>query len=141
MPASTAAAGYGARFGIEGPTAGTYAYVAEVSSLTPPGWTRDTIDVTHLESPDKAKEYIAGMIDAGEASITINFVPSASDTLLAAFTAERDNFRILFPGGAFALNFTGIVTAYEISDLVADDKMSATFTVKATGKPTLTAVT
>lgn len=135
MPASNAAAGYGARFFIKEGV--TYVPVGEVVSITPPGWTRDTIEVTHLESPDKAKEYIGSLIDAGEATITINYVPAATDDLLDAFTAEDGEFRVLFPGGTIALNFFGVVTSYEIGDLVGDDKMSATFTVKATGKPTL----
>ena len=139
MPASNAALGYGARFGIKGPST-TYTYVAEVVSLKPPGWTRDTVEVTHLGSPDSAKEYIPGLIDAGEATITINFTPATTDALLTAFNAPEDDFRVLFPGGTVALDFAGIVTAYEMGDLVADDKMSATFTVKATGKPVLTAV-
>jgi Lambda phage tail tube protein, TTP len=140
MPASNASAGYGTRFGIEGTTPGTYVYVAEVVSLTPPSWTRDTIEVTHLESPDKTKEYIGSLIDAGEATITVNYIPAVSDALLASFTAETDKFRILLPGGDIALDFAGIVTGYEIGDLVGDDKMSATFTVKATGKPAFVAV-
>lgn len=140
MPATTAAISYGARFGIEGPTTGTYAYVAEVTSITPPSLSRDTVDATHLESPDGAKEYIAGLIDTGEASISINYAPSASDVLMASFNAPKDNFRILFPGGAVALNFAGIVTGYEIGELTPDGKMTATFTVKPTGKPTITTV-
>lgn len=136
---SDAALGYGAKFGIKGPGT-TYVYVAEVVSLTPPGWTRDTVEVTHLESPDSAKEYIPGLIDAGEATITVNFKPIQADVLLASFNAPVDEFRVLFPGGTVALDFDGIVTGYEMGDLVADDKMSATFTVKATGKPVLTTV-
>lgn len=140
MPATEAALGYSARFGIKGPSA-AYVYVAEVTSITPPSWTRDTVDATHLESPDSAKEYIPGLIDAGEATITINFKPSATDVLLASFNAPKDDFRVLFPGGTVALDFAGIVTAYELGDLVSDDKMSATFTVKATGKPAFVTVT
>lgn len=141
MPESDATVGYGARFGIEGGTPGTYVYVAEVASITPPGWTRDTVDVTHLESPDSAKEYIGGMVEGGEASVTINFVPSATDALETAFLAGSGNYRILFPSGTVALDFAGIVTGYEMGDVVADDKMSATFTVKATGLPALNTVT
>lgn len=137
MP-SNADSGYGARFGIK--SGATYTYVAEVNSLTPPSFARDTIDVTHLESSDEAKEYIAGLMDAGEATITVNFVPSMTDALLAAFTAKTGEFRVLFPGGTLALDFKGIVTGYEMGDLVADDKMSATFTVKATGKPAMATV-
>lgn len=140
MPASNASAGYGARFGIRGAGA-IYVYVAEVNSITPPSWTRDTIEVTHIESDDKTKEYIGSMIDAGEATITVNFIPSVTDVLLAAFISEKDDFRILLPSGTLALDFTGIVTGYEIGDLVGDDKMTATFTVKATGRPAFVTVT
>lgn len=137
---SDAQLGYGTRFGIK-QAGGTYALIAEVVNVTPPGFSRDTVDVTHLNSPDAFKEYIAGLADGGEASITINFRPNVSDNLMESFLAPVDDFRILFPGGAVALDFAGIVTGYEIGDVVADDKMSATFTVKATGKPVLTAVT
>jgi len=138
MPATTAELGYGARFGIK--SGATYDYGAEVTSLTPPSMTRDTVDATHLESPDAYKEFIAGLKETGEASITINYAPSGSDALITAFEAGAGEFRILFPGGALALDFAGIVTGYEIGDLVATDKMSATFTVKGTGKASIVAV-
>lgn len=139
MPATTAALGKNARFGIKG-SGSTYVYVAEVTNLTPPGFSRDTVEATHLESPDDFKEYIAGLADGGEATITINYAPAVSDALMTSFLAPVDDFRVLFPSGTVALDFSGIVTGYEIGDLVADDKMSATFTVKATGKPALVAV-
>lgn len=136
MAASNADIGYGARFGI----GATPTYVAEVVSITPPGMTRDTVDVTHLESDNMFKEYVGALKDAGEASITVNYIPAvaASDALLTAFNTDASqSFTILFPGGTVKLTFTGIVTGYEIGDVVADDKMSATFTVKATGAVTL----
>lgn len=139
MPASNAKIGLGARFGILG-SGGAYAYIAEVVSVTPPGWTRDAVDVTHLGSDDGAKEFIAGLVDGGEASITINYLPGATGPLMAAFTAARDDFRVLFPGGAVAIDFAGVVTGFEIGDLAAGDKISATFTVKPSGLPVLTAV-
>lgn len=139
MPASTAALGYNAKFGIK--SGSTYTYVAEVTNITPPGWTRDTVEVTHLTSDDKFKEFIAGLNDAGEASITLNYLPSVSDALVTAFTAGAGDFRVLSPSGTVGMDFKGIVTAYSPGDFVADDKMSATFTVKATGKVTLTTVT
>lgn len=139
MPASAAALGNRARFGIKGAGA-TYVYVAEVSAISPPSWSRDTVEVTHLESPDGFKEFIAGLADGGEASITLNYVPAASDALLTAFLAPVDDFRILFPSATVALDFAGIVTGYEIGELTPEGEMTATFTVKATGQPALTAV-
>lgn len=139
MPASNARSGYGARFGIMG-AGSLYVYVAEVTNITPPSLSRDTIEVTNLESPDQFKEYIASLADGGEATITINYIPAVSDALMTSFLAPVDTFRILFPSGTVALDFSGIVTGYEIGDVVADDKLSATFTVKATGKPAIVAV-
>lgn len=139
MAASNADIGYGARFGI----GATPTYVAEVVSITPPGMTRDTVEVTHLESDNAYKEYIGALKDAGEASITVNYIPavSASDALLTAFNTDGpQSFTILFPSGTLKLTFSGIVTGYELGDIVADDKMSATFTVKATGAVTIATV-
>lgn len=139
MAASNADIGYGARFGI----GATPTYVAEVASVTPPGMTRDTVDVTHLESDAMFKEYVGALKDTGEASITVNYIPTvaASDALLTAFNTDAAQlFTIMFPGGTVKLTFMGIVTGYEIGDLVGDDKMSATFTVKATGAVTLATV-
>lgn len=128
--------GYGATFGIYNGT--TYDAVAEVTAITPPSRSRDTIEATHLESPDKYKEFVAALAEAGEASIAINFVASASDVLVAAFDAETGQFEITFPNGV-TMQFNGIVTGHEFGEIVADDKMSATFTVKASGKPVLAA--
>lgn len=139
MAASLADIGYGARFGI----GATPTYVAEVVSITPPGMSRDTVDVTHLESDNAWKEYIGSLKDSGEASITINYVPTvaASDALFTAFGSDAaQDFTILFPGGTVKMTFKGIVTGYEPGDLVADDKMSLTFTVKATGAVALVTV-
>jgi predicted secreted protein len=139
--ASNADIGHGAKFGIAPSGGSTYTYVAEVTSITPPGGTRDTVEVTHLESEDGYKEYIGALKDMGEASITVNYVPATSDALLAAFEEDgTQDFRILYPSGTVALDFAGIVTGWELGDIVADDKMSATLTVKATGKPALTTV-
>lgn len=141
MAASGALAGYGAKFSIKG-AGSTYTAVAEVVSITPPGLTRETIDVTHLNSDDQTKEFIGSLIEAGEATITINYVPSASDVLLTAFTTNggAGEFRITYPKNDFNMDFKGIITGYEQGDIVVDDKLSATLTIKCSGRPTITAV-
>ena len=138
MTATTADIGYNSSFGIgDGADPEVFVLVAEVTSITPPGRTRSTIDATHLKSDDEYMEYIAAMAEAGEASIAINFTPSHTDVLVASFEAKKGNFQILFPNGV-KLTFAGIVTAYEFGEL-STDKMTATFTVKGTGKATLEA--
>lgn len=141
MAASGALAGYGATFSIKG-SGSTYAAVAEVTSITPPGLTRETIDVTHLTSDDQTKEFIGSLIEAGEASLSINYIPSAADALMTAFTTNggAGEFRITYPRGDFQMDFRGIITGYEQGDIVVDDKLSATLTIKCSGRPTISAV-
>jgi len=138
MTATAADIGYNASFGI-GDDADpiVYTLVGEVTNITPPGRTRATIDATHLKSPDEYLEYIAGMAETGDATITINFVPNATDVLVTAFEAKTGRFQILFPSGV-KLTFAGIVTAYEFGEL-STEKMTATFTVKGSGKAVLAA--
>lgn len=143
MPETAAQLGYETGFAIAVPPSAGFVEVAEVTNLTPPGMTRDTVDATHLKSPDGFKEFIAGLKEGGEASITINYVPAVTDQLVAAFDAGKVRCQITFPAiddaPALTLTFTAIVTAWELNDVVADDKMSATFTAKCSGRPVFAA--
>lgn len=134
--ATNAAIGYGSVFGIyDGVSA--YTAVAEVTSITPPGRSRDAIDATHMSSPNRYREFIAGLLDAGEVSISINFVPAVSDVIITAMEAGVGTFQITHPNGV-RLQFSAVVTNYE-PDVPLDDKMAATITLKVSGKPTLLA--
>jgi predicted secreted protein len=130
--------GYDSEFGIESITPGTYTKVAEVTAITPPGMTRDAVEVTHLESASAYREYIAGLKDGGEATITLNFTPSATDALVTAFEAETGGYQITFPNGV-KLQFDGFFTAYNPPELTPGGAMQATATIKMTGKATLVA--
>lgn len=130
-----AAIGYGAEFGIGSGDPVTYTAVAEVTAITPPSFTRAAIDATHLKSTDRYDEVIPGMITTGEASITLNFEPSATDALLTAFGAGTGQFQITYPNGVM-MRFAGICTGYTPPELNTE-RMSMTATFKPTGKPTL----
>ena len=133
----SAAIGYGTTFSIG--TSGAspvYTAVAQVTSVTPPNYARDAIETTHMTSLGSFREFIPGLMDAGEATIEINFIASATDTIIAAMEAGVGNFKITFPN-AVDWMFTAIVTAYSVTAPLAD-KMSATITLKVTGEPTLT---
>ncbi|WPY93157.1 phage tail tube protein [Limimaricola variabilis] len=138
MPETKADIGFGAVFGIEGATPGTYAPAAEVIAITPPSRSREAIDATHLNSPDAYREFIAGIMEGGEASLTLNFEPSETDTLVDAFEAGKGKYEIIFPNGV-KMQFSGIFTSYELGELVDNDKMTATCTIKQSGKATLVA--
>ena len=137
MTATAADIGYGALFGIEGNTPGTYDTVVEATAITPLGMTRDKVEATHLMSPDQYKEYVAGLFDTGDAQITLNFAPSATDAIFAAFHAASGKYQITFPNGVM-MRFAGFFTAYTPPELTPNGKMESTATVtRSSGKPTL----
>lgn len=139
MPETQAQIGLGARLGIRG-SGSTYTSLAEVTRITPPGWTRNTVDATHLESPDGWAEFIAGLKTASDCTFDVNWVPGASDPLLAAFEAGRGNFRLTFPNGTVALDFAGVVTNFQPGEISPEGKLSASVTIKPSGAPQLTNV-
>lgn len=136
MGESNALIGYNTTFAIgDGEASETFTAVAEVFNVTPPGYSRDAIDVTHMKSDDQFREFIAGLMDAGEVTLELNYVPSASDVLIAALTGGKGNYQITFPNSV-TFTFAAICTAYSPS-APNDDKLSASATFKVSGKPTL----
>ena len=136
---SDALIGWDTEFWLDN-ASGVLTQIAEVISVTPPNPQADDIEVTHYKSPNRRREYIAGLIEDGEGTIEINYVPgSASDILIRAAVndgAERD-YRIVLPDGDTGWQIDGkcIVKGFERS-VPIDDRMTATITVRFTGAST-----
>lgn len=137
--------GYGTLFASgNGASPEVFTTLGEVTNITPPGWSRDTVDATHEQSPDAHREFIAGLADAGEMSLDINYVPGGAAS--SSLEAEKSltgpsaaiNRRLTFPDGSY-MTFVGILTGFE-PDSPIDDKMAATITFKVSGKPTFVQV-
>ena len=76
MPASAAMIGYGTKFAINTlASPAVFTDVAEIMSVTPPSEAIDVIDVTYMGSADLTREFKQGLMDPGEASFEMNFVP------------------------------------------------------------------
>ena len=125
--------GYQMTFGIFNGV--SYVPVAEVTMATPPQYSRDAIEATHMGSPNAFREYIPGLLDAGEATIEINYVPAAVDPILTAMRAGLGQFRITYPNGTTS-TFSGIITAYT-PETPMDGKLAATITIKVSSIPVL----
>ncbi|WP_017999924.1 phage tail tube protein [Paracoccus sp. N5] len=138
MPATNAQIGLGSRFGIK--NGATYTAVAEVTRITPAGWSRNTVDATHLESPDAYAEFIAGLKTGSDCTFDVNWIPAPSDPLLAAFEAGDGDFQILFPSGTVAMQFAGVVTEFKPGEVSPEGKLSASVTIKPSGKPLIVTV-
>jgi len=127
----------------EGPE--VFTTVAEVQSINGPSLSTNAVEVTNMDSPDKYMEFIPGLRDAGEISFEINYLfdnaTHGKDTgILQDFDdAETKvrNWKIIFPDtGSTTWDFSGFVTEFTMNDPV-EDKITASLTIKITGKPVL----
>lgn len=134
--------GHGSTFerSSDGTSGGAFSTVGEVTSITPPGMSRDTPEATHMGSPEKWREFIAGLKDGGEVAVEVNFVPGNATTTSALSDLNTDTagyYKITFPDDT-EWGFAAFMTGIEPGDPI-DDRMVATFTFKLTGKPAFVA--
>lgn len=120
----------------------TLTLLGEVIDATFPSDETDEVDVTHLASPGRRKEFKAGLIDGGEMTITMNYDPgSATDLLLTAAKEAGDTraVRAVVPSetgdGSADWNFTstGFVKKYAPDRMAPGDKITATAVIRITG--------
>ncbi|MDB5733222.1 MAG: hypothetical protein JWQ03_3117 [Variovorax sp.] len=112
--------------------------LAEVTELNPPEFSRDSVQFTHMSSPDRHHEYKPGMTDAGEVSIVYNLIPGeADDEVIATHFATHsvENWRVEFANGA-TLDFRGFATSHGRAAPL-EDRMTGSATFKVSGKPVL----
>ena len=112
--------------------------VAEVNSISGPNMTRDTIDVTSLDSTGGYREFIGGFRDGGEVTLNMNFTRNGYDDFLVDFQASTtQSYSIELPDtGTTTFSFTGIVTSLG-TGVPMDDKVTADVTIKISGQVTL----
>lgn len=112
--------------------------IAEVNSISGPSMTRDTIDVTSLDSTGGYREFITGFRDAGTVQLTMNFTQATFDIMKTDFEDDAaHNYEIVLPDvGTTSLEFAGLVTEVPL-EITADDKITASVTIKITGPVTV----
>jgi predicted secreted protein len=120
-----------------------FSTVAELRSLNGPSFSAETIDVTTHNTPTPFRRYISGLLDGGEISFDINFIPTdpthgyGSGILKDMLDRARRNFQVVFPDtGTTTWLFPCIITGFEVSSDPADVLM-ASITLKVAGPPTL----
>ena len=145
--ASNAWWAYGSDFkvGNDGTTE-TFATVAEVLDISGPNMSQDTIEVSSQDSANGWREYIAGWRDAGEVSISANWIPSSATQdgttgVLSKFLdSDTHNYQIITPvgsdgTGSVTISMTGIVTGFGVN-LPLTEQAKVDFSIKLTGAVT-----
>jgi predicted secreted protein len=133
---------YGTKF-YRGTSAGGDLY-GQVSSISGPGLSADTIDVTSHDSTNAWEEVVVGILRSGEVTMEIVYDPAnafyanAGTGLLADFIGRASTtYTLEFPdtaGSEWA--FSAFVTGFEPS-MPVDGALTASVTFKVTGNVTL----
>lgn len=96
--------------------------VADVASIGPPQPERATVDVPELNPPDETQRKLAGVIDAGEVTVTMNLNPDNVNQggLDNDFrTGGANRYQIVLPTG-YGWEFDALCVAYQAQDIEAD---------------------
>jgi hypothetical protein len=133
--ASQAVIGWGSVLGrgnADGPPE-TFTEVSEVTAFQPPQDTADEIEVSHFGSPGARKEYIAGMVDSGECTCTIQYRPAvyAIHRQLALDAEARDlhNWQFELPDDEEVITFRAFIKQFN-RKLAPSDKITADITFR-----------
>lgn len=123
-------------------TVATLAELVQVVSFGLPQDQVDRVETTHLKSPNRRREYTAGLVDGGEVSVVLNFRPgSDTDQAIedAQVAGDERSVRFNVPQlgtPAWTYDTTAIVTGYDRGEVTADGKMEATVSLTITGAVT-----
>lgn len=118
--------------------------IGQVRSLSGPGLSLDTIDVTAHDSTGAWEEVVASILRSGEITAEILYDPNLATHknltggLLYDLTSRASTtYSIVFPSSpTVTWTFTAFVTAFEPS-MPVDGELSASVTLKLTGQPTI----
>lgn len=137
----------------DGQSPENFVAVLGLKSITGPQIKRDMVDVTDMDSATNFKEFIGGLVDAGEVSFDANFMPrdETQNQSDGGFMAEfdktscdsRGNWRITLPECAGEsegyFEFAGIVSGQSVT-IPLDTAMAFTGAIKVSGRPTLVVI-
>lgn len=115
--------------------------LVEVKSFTLPNGTTEQLDATHLKSPNRRREKIAGMIDDGDLTVVFNYVPgSATDLLIMQAYTEGDirDYKAVVPRVTtnWLVTGTAFVSGVDRGEIAPDGIMTATVTFTLSGAST-----
>jgi hypothetical protein len=120
--------GYGLTVEIGRGEVPTWTEIVGVGDVDFPTGEADEVDVTHMKSPSRTKEYIAGLDDNGVVTIPHHWVQgSDTDTLLTELKESREIIQIRFTTpevGATPETYAGFLKSYKRSAPI-EDKMMA----------------
>jgi hypothetical protein len=116
--------------------------IAQIASLSGPNLQASTIDVTTHDSVNATREFVSGLIDAGEFTVGLIYDPNLA-THLALWTdlvaRTSASFALHFPTLLnMSWGFEGFITGFGPIEAQPDGAVTATITIKLSGAPNVT---
>lgn len=114
--------------------------VASIGAIT---GSTDEIDVTTLDSPNRAKEYISGAADYGSVEVEQNATTENTDQIekINALFASGDLREWERADDTGTVAFTGYIAEAGYGEETVDGLVKFNFTIRVSGKPTFTPAT
>lgn len=114
--------------------------IGHITSIGEQSSEAEEIDVTTLDSPNRAKEFIQGAKDAGSVEVAIN---NMFDGQVAALRAVYQSGAVrtweeTYPDNVGKLTYTGYISALTFGEATPDGLISVTMTIRLSGEPTYT---
>lgn len=131
--------GYGTILEVADPaTPNAFTAIANIKKLKPMGFKVDSIDTTHMLSPNKFREKISGLLDLANPTMEILWFPGdATDIFLQGILGLPKIFRITFTNGVIWKS-AGFLSDYQ-PDTPLDGANMAQITIETSGIITVTA--
>lgn len=121
----------------------SFTTIAEVKDTKPPALKQATEEVTNHGSTGGWREFVGTLLEGGEVTFTLNFVPTDAtqgySTGLIADLVNKTlrNFQLIFPdAGSTTWAFAAHVTGFE-PDAKVEGALEADVTLEISGQPTL----
>ena len=126
----------------DGATPEIWTTIAEVTNISGPTLTQEVVDVTSHSSSGAFREKVGGLLDGGEVTFDLNFIPTgathkeAVGGLLYNYTQRSvNNYKLLFVDTTYWI-FPALVTSIP-PDAPIDGKLGMSVTLTVSGEPTL----
>lgn len=117
----------------------TWVTLAEVRNFNPPSANIELIDATNMDSPNRWREDVSGLVEGGDMSVEMNFIPGSTtdQTIRAMIDAAAAIYCRITYTESVVWTFLGRIRSYEISS-PTDDIMTATLVIKQSASLTIT---
>lgn len=131
---SNATAGVGTKFMRKDPISDVYSAITQIQGFNGPNQSKDTIDVTSMDSLGGYREFIGSFKDGGEITFDMLFSNDSYKLMQEDFESDSTiDYRIDIPNlEATKIAFTGFVTTVPVQG-GTDDAIKMSVSIKITG--------